>query len=359
MQNMNKQILDKILRAYHSMALLLMFAFVLVGVLLFSYLGVFADIKTAANKSTIKRNTFIEVKPALWKPISMDGVWSEPNRDLIRYGRELIANTALYLGPKGNVAHTSNGMNCQNCHLDAGTRAWGNNYGAVESTYPKFRERSGSVETIVKRVNDCFERSLNGKALDSSSREMQAIVSYIKYIGSYVPKDTIPKGTGIWKLKFMNRAADPTKGQIAYEQKCISCHGKNGEGVMNPENTAYSYPPLWGERSYNHGAGLFRLSRFAGYIKANMPFGATYDKPQLSDEESWDIAAYVNSRPRPTKDLSNDWPNIAGKPFDHPFGPYADDFSEEQHKFGPFKPIDEAIKKRKKEQEKAKKLAKN
>ena len=84
---------------------------------------------------------------------------------------------------------------------------------------------------------------------------------------------------------------------------------------------------------------MFRLSRFAGYIKANMPQGATYLKPQLTDEEAWDIAAYVNSRPRPTKDLSKDWPKMEEKIFDHPFGPYADKFSEDQHKFGPFKPI--------------------
>ena len=82
-----------------------------------------------------------------------------------------------------------------------------------------------------------------------------------------------------------------------------------------------------------------------------MPFGATYEKPQLSDEEAWDIAAYVNSRPRPTKDLSKDWPKISGKPIDHPIGPYSDNFSEEQHKFGPFKPIDEFKKAEKKKQE--------
>jgi thiosulfate dehydrogenase len=80
-------------------------------------------------------------------PITAEG-------ELIRYGRNLIANTSQYLGPRGSVAHISNGMNCQNCHLEAGTKPWGNNYGAVASTYPKFRERSGTIETIEKRVND-------------------------------------------------------------------------------------------------------------------------------------------------------------------------------------------------------------
>ena len=283
----------------------------------------------------------------LWRPMTMEAVIHEKDPEMIKYGRELVANTSQYLGPKGTVSPISNGMNCQNCHLDAGTRPWGNNYGAVLSTYPKFRARSGSIETIEKRVNDCFERSLNGKALDSSSKELKAIVSYIKFVGKYVEKDSIPEGTGIWKLKYMNRAASPEKGEPVYAEKCASCHGENGLGIKNAEGTAFTYPPLWGPQSYNQGAGLFRLSRLAGYIKTNMPFGTTYQKPQLSDEECWDVAAYINTRPRPAKDLSKDWPDISKKPVDHPFGPYSDPFPEIQHKLGPFKPIDDFKKSKK------------
>lgn len=283
-------------------------------------------------------------QPADWR---LEKLAPEQRRN-IEYGKELIAHTAEYFGPKGKVRATSNGMNCQNCHLNAGTQPWGNNYFAVQANYPKFRERSGTVENQIKRVNDCFERSLNGKALDSTSREMQAILAYIKWIGSDVPKKYIPRGSGIYKLKLMKRAADPDKGKVVYEQKCQSCHQANGEGVMAEGTRIYTYPPLWGEHSYNNGAGLFRLSNFAGYVKYNMPFGVTYERPQLSDEESWDVAAFVNSMPRPSKDLSKDWPNIAGKPFDHPFGPYADPFSEQQHKYGPFKPIKEWKEKHKK-----------
>ncbi len=105
---------------------------------------------------------------------------------------------------------------------------------------------------------------------------------------------------------------------------------------------------MWGAHSYNIGAGLYRMSRLAGYIKYNMPQGANFEKPQLTDEEAWDIAAFVNTQPRPNKDLSLDWPNIAEKPIDHPFGPYADAFSENQHKFGPFQAIENAKKNRSK-----------
>ena len=257
----------------------------------------------------------------------------------IRYGRELITRTAAFLGPNGSVAHLTNGMNCQNCHLDAGTRPWGNNYGAVWSTYPKMRSRSGKLESVEKRVNDCMERSLNGVALDSVSKEMRAIVAYMEWLGTGIAKDSVPKGTGIERLAFLDRAADPARGHEVFTSKCVNCHGPQGEGVMSKDGATYLYPPLWGEHSYNQGAGLFRLSRFAGYVKANMPQGSTYEHPQLSDEETWDVAAFVNSQPRPTKDLTGDWPDISKKPVDHPFGPYVDTFTETQHKYGPFAPI--------------------
>jgi thiosulfate dehydrogenase len=263
-------------------------------------------------------------------PVDEDGA-------AIRYGRELIANTSYYLGPKGTVATITNGMNCQNCHLEAGTKPWGNNYGAVAATYPRYRDRSGGMESIEKRVNDCIERSLNGKAMDSSSKEMSAIVAYIQWLGKEVPKGTRPKGSGIRDLPFLSRAADPDKGARVYTTTCQKCHGANGEGRLQKTGTGYEYPPLWGPHSYNTGAGLYRISRFAGFVKNNMPNPANYHKPVLTDEEAWDVAAFVNTQPRPVKDLSRDWPDIRTKPFDHPFGPYADSLSEQQHKYGPWR----------------------
>ena len=277
-------------------------------------------------------------------PSSTDSSWVTPSlftdnelqcaeRELVIYGEDVIANTARYFGPHGSVAAITNGMNCQNCHLNAGKKMWGNNYSAVYATYPKLRDRSGRIESIYKRVSDCFERSLNGTAPDSNSREYQAIYAYIKWLGKDVKKGERPVGSGISKLNFLDRAADPVKGKEVYTTQCQSCHGANGEGQLSLNGVSYEYPPLLGEHSYNDGAGLFRLSNFAGYVISNMPFKhATHDNPKLTTEEAWD-------QPRPKKDLSKDWPDISKKPFDHPFGPYADGFSESQHKYGPYKPI--------------------
>lgn len=319
-----------------------LFLFVGTGVLIIakypgSVLPSFVENDTAS--SGLENTTLAKAADDLWHAPDDSKMPSAAKGDLVKYGRELILHTSKYLGPKGSVKAISNGMNCNNCHLDAGTRPWGNNYAAVFATYPKFRERSGGIETIHKRVNDCFERSLNGQALDTGSLEMKAISAYIEWLGTGVTRGGKPKGVGILELAYMDRAADPRKGKMVYTSKCQSCHQSNGEGVLNSAGTEYTYPPLWGKSSYNHGAGLYRLSRFAGYVKANMPLGATHNNILLTDEQAWDVAAYVNSQPRPGRDLSKDWPKIEAKPVDHPFGPFADGFTEIQHKYGPFKPI--------------------
>jgi thiosulfate dehydrogenase len=307
----------------------------------------------AQNKSTDTKGDVIATttsdapKDDMWQAPNLDALPATPEGDQIRYGRELVAHTAQYLGPEGSVLHISNGMNCQNCHLDAGTKPFGNNYSLVASTYPKMRARSGTKEGVEKRVNDCFERSLNGEPLKHDSKEMQAMVAYIKWVGKDVKKDEEVKGSGLIDIELLDRAANPELGKAIYAQKCQVCHGEDGEGQKVADSKEYLYPPLWGKNSYNNGAGLYRVSNFAKYVKANMPLGATYDRPQLTDEESWDLAAYVNSLPRPVKPKgkTQDWPDISKKPMDHPFGPYADSFSEERHKYGPYQEILAAKKK--------------
>lgn len=337
----NDNLLKAILKASQMLILLFVLTILVVSIALIEA-ETQALYKAFHQEKIILKDTAQQAqapKPKHWTAPDANNIPNTAEGELIKYGRELIAHTAEYLGQNGSVLQISNGMNCQNCHLNAGTKPYGNNYASVASTYPKFRARSGTNETIVKRINDCFERSLNGKALDSNSREMQAIVAYIKWLGKDVPKGQTAKGSGIVNLPFLDRPADPEKGKVVYEQKCASCHKKDGSGELKPNGKEWAYPPLWGEKSYNHGAGLYRLSRFAGYVKYNMPLGVSYPDSQLSDEEAWDVAAYINSLPRPTKDLSKDWPDISKKPIDHPFGPFTDGFAEKQHKFGPFAPI--------------------
>ena len=218
----------------------------------------------------------------VWQPPDSTLIPETAEGDMIRYGKELISHTSKYLGPRGTVRRISNGMNCQNCHLRSGAKPYGNNYAAVVSTYPKFRSRSGSIETIEKRINDCIERSLNGVPLAADSREMRAIIAWFAWLGKDVEKGVTPKGSGIMALPFLSRAADPTKGKLVYDRHCRLCHGAEGQGFRHPDSVEWKYPPLAGNHSYNTGAGLFRISRFAGYVKSNMPHGTTWQPCALS-----------------------------------------------------------------------------
>lgn len=282
----------------------------------------------------------LKAEKTQWRPPDIFQIPSTPEGEMIRYGRELIANTSEYLGPRGMVAQISNGLNCQNCHLDAGARIYANSMADVSSVYPTYRPRSGILESIEFRVNDCMIRSMNGQALDSAGKEMRAIVAYLKWLGNGMPKELAEKPE--WNLEdlpYLDRAADPEKGKIVFLNKCAICHGTDGLGLPSPHSSGYLFPPLWGPDSYNTGAGLYRIARFASLVKTTMPFGATHDLPQLSDEEAWDVAAFVNSQPRPEKFFSQDWPDVTKKSVDYPYGPYTDGFSETQHKYGPYKPI--------------------
>ena len=54
--------------------------------------------------------------------------------------------------------------------------------------------------------------------------------------------------------------------------------------------------PLWGDDSWNDGAGAARVYTLAGIIRYAMPY---LDPGSLSDEEAQHVAAYINSQPRP------------------------------------------------------------
>ena len=327
-------------------------AFLILTIVLFTFLLFISSIPSCFKNSNvlqkelyvpIEKKSTLEIEIAkFWKPAMIDTITDPSLKKQVEYGRELIAHTAKYLGPNGSVKKITNGLNCNNCHLDAGTKPWGNNYGSVYSMYPKMRARSGQVENLYKRISDCMERSLNGQIIDEDSKEMKAMIAYIEYIGKNVPKGQEAIAAGIYNLEYLERAANPIKGKDLYVVLCAKCHLVNGQGILAQDKKEYIYPPLWGNNSFNQGAGLYRISRFAGYIKYNMPKGVSYRNPKLSNEEAWDIAAYVVTQARPIKGYSQDWPDISKKPIDHPFGPFSDKFTEKQHKFGPFKPIKKA-----------------
>lgn len=275
-------------------------------------------------------------------------------REYIRYGYKVITETNKIIGTAAedpDMRYAGNNLNCSTCHLNAGTKKYGIPYVGLAARFPQYRGREHTVGTLTERINGCMERSMAGRKLPPQSKEMKAMLAYMKYLSDGITVNTANSMKGIKtpQLEFPDRAADPEAGKIVYEQKCMSCHQKDGGGFQLEDGT-YSYPALWGEKSYNDGAGMFRVMTFARFVYANMPLGATYDKPQLTVDEAYDVAAYVNSHERPhKKNRENDFAGaLHRKPVDTAYGPYADDFSQQQHKYGPYGPIKEYYNRQKK-----------
>lgn len=264
---------------------------------------------------------------------------SNPYEAQVLFGYELITNTNSYLGPESDNPMAGNHLNCTNCHLKSGTQKFAAPFIGVFSSFPQYRGRENQVGDLKDRINGCMERSMNGKKLDKEAPEMKAMVTYMHWLSNEAVQGEKLKGKGFPKFDFPNRRADLNQGKLVYEAKCQSCHQKDALGVKR-EDGAYQYPPLAGEDSYNDGAGMHRVLTAATFIKNNMPLGVTEDNPQLSDDEAFDVAAYINSLKRPEKSNKElDFPVREKKPMSTSYGPWADDFSAEQHKYGPYQEI--------------------
>jgi len=259
------------------------------------------------------------------------------------FGQRLLRDTARYLGPDQpdpEKRYTGARIACASCHLDSGMLPGTLSLLPTSERYPRFSGRDGGVGDLRDRINGCMQRSMNGRALPRDSVEMIAMEAYVLSLGQRLAamgesRRVSPEQAA---LSEPDRAADPAAGAVVYEQRCRVCHGEDGQGLRatHDPSDGFLFPPLWGPDSFNNGAGMGRVLTAARFIKARMPFG----EADLSDDEAYDVAAYINSQPRPQMaGLENDYPDRADKPVDSPYPPYADPFPQEQHRFGPFGPI--------------------
>jgi thiosulfate dehydrogenase len=241
-----------------------------------------------------------------------------------------------------NGKYLGNKMNCTNCHQDAGTKPFSLNLVTAFRNYPSYRAREGRVLSLAERINNCIMHPHLGKPLPLDSREMIGIMSYLKWLSdsSNVSKST--KGLKNVEIELPDTAASPVAGAQIYANDCARCHGNSGQGEMRPDNITYRYPPLWGPKAYQPGSSMHRIVKMAQWLVSNMPYDkATHDKPYLTPAQALDLAAFINDdniHKRPfVKEYQ--YPNAEEKAIDYDRGPFKDPFSEQQHKYGPYKPI--------------------
>lgn len=227
----------------------------------------------------------------------------------IRRGLALIRNLTDSL-----PEYAPGQINCTNCHLNDGRSRYGSPLVGSFVRYPKYIPRSGAVVTMADRINFCITRSLAGNRLSSDSREMADMLAYLAWLSKGLPLGAnTPGSDGLPTLKPVS-TPDPISGAKLYAAKCQSCHQANGGGSQSMR--PLPIPPLWGEKSYSVGASMARVERAASFIAHNMPLGLA---GTLKTQEAFDIAAYVNSQPRPDlPNKENDWP-AGGAPADLPY----------------------------------------
>ena len=238
---------------------------------------------------------------------------SAANADQVVRGMRLHLQTKALL--PDNVG---NALNCTSCHLNAGTVADGSPFVGVSAFFPSYAPRAGKEVTLEERINGCFRRSMDGKPLPVASPDMQAMVAYFDWMKMNTVAGDKVAGRGVGKVD-PNIKPDPENGKVVYAQQCAVCHGDNGEGLKHADGS-FVFPPLWGDESFNIGAGMARTYTAAAFVKRNMPIGFHEKFPLgqggLSDQEAVDVAQYFSHQPRPDfVDKAKDWPK-GGKPVD-------------------------------------------
>jgi thiosulfate dehydrogenase len=239
------------------------------------------DTPAPSNASANPRPSF--------SPPGEDEIPNNEFGDAVRLGEKIFHDT------QGNAREfVGNSLQCSNCHLDSGRLANAAPLWAAYVAYPAYRTKNEHVNTFEERLQGCFLYSMNGKAPASNDKVMVALESYAYFlakgavIGAELPGRGYPKLAKPAKL-------DDAHGQQVYAAKCALCHGAEGQGQSTADGSVV-FPPLWGPRSFNWGAGMSSIANAAGFIKANMPFS---QGNTLTDAEAWDVASYMDSQERP------------------------------------------------------------
>jgi thiosulfate dehydrogenase len=219
----------------------------------------------------------------------------------IRLGFRLFTNTPVEAKRfvPGQVA-------CSNCHMNAGQRERAMPVVGIAGMFPEYNRRAGRLISLTDRIIECFLRSENATGTSSgvgalpsaSSREVIALDAYLTWLsrGYAIGKNPQWRGqnTIAAKAQIPLDKLDRKKGETLFLERCAGCHAVDGQGITIVDRKP---APLWGPNSWNDGAGAARVYTLAGMIRYTMPY---VTPGSLTDEEAQDIAAFINSKPRPS-----------------------------------------------------------
>jgi thiosulfate dehydrogenase len=234
-----------------------------------------------------------------FQPPAREAIPEGPFGDVVRQGQAIFEGTNTH---PVSSPYVGNSQACANCHIDAGRLAGSAPLWAAWVAYPAYRSKTKKVDTFVERVQGCFKYSMNApgsRAGRPPAADSDAIVSLAAYSfwlakGAPTGDDTMP-GRGYPRVAETAQGFDPDRGAAVYGAKCALCHGQDGGGVVVADGRTL-FPPLWGAGAFNWGAGMHRIDTAAAFVKHNMPLGLG---GSLSDQETWDVAAFMDAHERP------------------------------------------------------------
>ncbi|MEG0820315.1 MAG: c-type cytochrome [Burkholderiaceae bacterium] len=278
----------------------------------------------------MKTRAFVLLRSALTAAactLSALPAWSQsPGGELdavVRMGKEIFDHTAVHPLSQPYVG-AQNALNCTSCHLASGTSLHGPSLVGSATAYPAYSPRDQAVLTLESRIADCFMRSQNGIHPPLGSAVLTALTAYISSLSAGLPMKMNPAAPlGPLSMKWILRGdeafwkqSNPQRGQALYSQRCAGCHGADGQGMGGGMmgggmmgggmmgGGMMTFPPIWGPRSFNAGAGLADWQKLATFISTAM---AQYAGP-VTDADARDIAAFVDSQPRPAFVLKDHLP---------------------------------------------------
>jgi thiosulfate dehydrogenase len=202
--------------------------------------------------------------------------------ELIHQGKLIFDET-----PKYASEYVGNKLACSDCHIQSGTAAYAAPMVNLAGLFPMFNKRAGRIISLHNRIQECFSRSEAGKPLPEDSLQMKELVAYIDWLSRDEVKGQTYRGRGFVKLPALT--GDPVRGRAIYASQCAGCHGSDGAGVPP------ILPAVWGNDSYNDGAGMNNPVKMAAFVEHNMP----QNHPgSLTSQQAYDVATYIHTMPR-------------------------------------------------------------